>query len=83
MMDKRYDPDDVYEILVQLGRDLTPDEGSIALAAMVVLLAHEVGDATRLHGAVDQARSALAAYRNSLASANPLAFPKSRPHTPS
>jgi Protein of unknown function (DUF2783) len=49
-------PDDFYEALVELHRDLTPDQSRLVNAKLILLLANHVGDPTVLHQAMAKAR---------------------------
>lgn len=49
-------PDDVYEALVQLHRDLTPEQSRLVNAKLILLLANHIGDAAVLREAMDIAR---------------------------
>ena len=47
-------PDDFYEALIALHRDLTPEQSAKVNAKLVLLLANHIGD----HDALDQALAA-------------------------
>src|SRR4051812_32477711 len=49
-------PDDFYEALVELHRDLTPDQSRLVNAKLILLLANHVGDPAVLHQAMAKAR---------------------------
>ena len=49
-------PDDVYEALVQLHRELTPEQSRLVNAKLILLLANHIGDAAVLREAMDIAR---------------------------
>ncbi len=49
-------PDDVYEALVRLHRDLTPEQSRLVNAKLILLLANHIGDAAVLREAMDIAR---------------------------
>ena len=50
-------PDDFYEALIGLHRDLTPEESAKVNAKLVLLLANHVGDMDVLQQALEAARS--------------------------
>ena len=52
-------PDDFYEALVALHRDLTPEQSSLVNARLILLLANHVGDATVLRQAMAKARKGI------------------------
>lgn len=52
-------PDDVYEALVALHRDLTPEQSRLVNAKLILLLANHIGDATVLRQAMDIARGGI------------------------
>ena len=49
-------PDDFYEALIALHRDLTPDESSTVNAKLILLLANHIGDQQVLDEALRAAR---------------------------
>ena len=51
-------PDDFYEALIDMHRDLTDEESEMANAALILLLANHVGDLAVLREAIAAARSA-------------------------
>ncbi|RAI57362.1 DUF2783 domain-containing protein [Roseicella frigidaeris] len=53
-------PDDVYEALVALHRDLTPEQSRLVNAKLILLLANHVGDAEVLRQAMAKARAGIA-----------------------
>jgi hypothetical protein len=52
-------PDDVYEALVALHRDLTPEQSRLVNAKLILLLANHVGDAAVLRQAMAKAREGI------------------------
>ena len=50
-------PDDFYESLIALHRDLTPDESSKVNARLILLLANHIGDHQVLDEALRAARN--------------------------
>ena len=52
-------PDDLYEALVEMHRDLTPDQSRLANAKLILLLANHVGDLAVLHQAMAKAREGI------------------------
>jgi len=50
-------PDDFYEALIELHRDLTPEQSAKVNAKLVLLLANHVGDIDVLRQALDAARN--------------------------
>lgn len=50
-------PDDFYEQLIDMHRDLTEDQSRMVNAKLVLLLANHVGDLTVLRQAMARARS--------------------------
>ena len=54
-------PDDFYEALIDMHRDLTPEQSRLVNAKLVLLLANHVGDADVLHEAMRRARDGVAA----------------------
>ena len=51
------DPDDFYEALVALHRDLTPEQSRLVDAKLILLLAHHIGERAILDAALARARS--------------------------
>ena len=49
-------PDDFYEALVELHRDLTPEQSRLVNAKLILLLANHVGDLAVLRQAMAKAR---------------------------
>ena len=49
-------PDDVYEALVALHRDLTPEQSRLVNAKLILLLANHIGDRQVLDEAIAIAR---------------------------
>jgi hypothetical protein len=49
-------PDDFYQQLIELHRDLTDGESALVNAKLVLLLANHIGDAAVLHAAFAAAR---------------------------
>jgi hypothetical protein len=52
-------PDDFYEALVQLHRELTPEQSRLVNAKLILLLANHIGDAAVLRQAMDIARAGI------------------------
>ena len=52
-------PDDFYEALVALHRDLTPDQSRLVNAKLILLLANHIGDRTVLDAALVKARAGI------------------------
>ena len=52
-------PDDVYEALVALHRDLTPAQSRLVNAKLILLLANHIGDAEVLRQAMARARAGI------------------------
>ena len=50
-------PDDFYEALIELHRDLTPQESAKVNAKLILLLANHVGDMRVLREALEAARA--------------------------
>ena len=50
-------PDDFYEALIDMHRDLTDQESQMANAALILLLANHIGDLGVLREAIDAARA--------------------------
>lgn len=51
-------PDDFYEALIELHRDLTPEQSAKVNAKLILLLANHVGDMQVLREALKAAREA-------------------------
>ncbi|MBW8269571.1 DUF2783 domain-containing protein [Caldovatus aquaticus] len=51
------DPDAFYEALIEMHRDLTPEQSAAANAALILLLANQVGDLAVLRAAMARARA--------------------------
>lgn len=49
-------PDDFYEALIEMHRDLTPEQSQLANARLILLLANHVGDLAVLREAIAHAR---------------------------
>jgi hypothetical protein len=52
-------PDDFYEALVELHRDLTPEQSRLVNAKLILLLANQIGDLNILRAAVAKARKGM------------------------
>lgn len=52
-------PDEVYEALVALHRDLTPEQSRLVNAKLILLLVNHVGDRTIIDEAIARARQGL------------------------
>ena len=52
-------PDDFYEALVDMHRDLTPDQSRLVNAKLILLLANHIGDAAVLRHAMAKARGGI------------------------
>jgi hypothetical protein len=50
------EPDDFYQALIDMHRDLTDAESELANAALILLLANHIGDAAVLREAMSAAR---------------------------
>lgn len=48
-------PDDFYQSLVALHRDLTPEQSSLVNAKLILLLANHIGDEATLRSAMEKA----------------------------
>lgn len=48
-------PDDFYEALIELHRDLTPEQSAAVNARLILLLANHIGDAEVLAQAMERA----------------------------
>lgn len=55
------DADDFYEALIDMHRDLTPDESRLVNAKLILLLANHIGDGKVLHDAMARARDGVGA----------------------
>ena len=53
-------PDDFYEALIEMHRDLTPQQSQLVNAKLILLLANHVGDLTVLREAMAHARDGVA-----------------------
>jgi len=49
-------PDAFYEALIEMHRDLTPDESQMVNAKLILLLSNQIGDLTLLREAMALAR---------------------------
>ena len=54
-------PDDFYQDLIDLHRDLTGEQSALVNAKLILLLANHVGDAAVLRAAIAAAREDIAA----------------------
>ena len=54
------EPDEFYAALMDMHRDLTDDQSARANAALILLLANHIGDATVLREAIAAARTSIA-----------------------
>lgn len=52
-------PDDFYESLIDMHRDLTPEQSQMANARLILLLANHIGDIDVLRSAMSAARAEL------------------------
>jgi len=52
-------PDDFYDELIALHRDLTDEQSALVNARLILLLANHIGDAEVLRAAMDAARGEL------------------------
>ncbi|MBL6078444.1 DUF2783 domain-containing protein [Belnapia sp. T18] len=52
-------PDDVYEALIELHRDLAPEQSRLVNAKLILLLANHIGDAAVLRQAMAKAREGI------------------------
>ena len=50
-------PDDFYQALIDMHRDLTDEQSELANAALILLLANHIGDAVVLREAIAAARA--------------------------
>ena len=57
------DPDEVYDALVTMHRDLTPEQSRLVQAKLVLLLANHIGDRDVLDAAITKAREGVIASR--------------------
>ena len=55
------DADDFYEALIDMHRDLTPDESRLVNAKLILLLANHIGDGEVLRDAMARARDGVGA----------------------
>jgi hypothetical protein len=53
-------PDDFYEALIDMHRDLTPQQSELVNAKLILLLANHVGDLAVLREAMRRARDGVA-----------------------
>ncbi len=56
-------PDDIYEALIEMHRDLTPEQSLLVNARLILLLANQVGDAEVLRAAMQKAREGMGAAK--------------------
>jgi len=54
------EPDEFYEALIEMHRDLTDEQSELANAALILLLANHIGDALVLREAIAAARAGVA-----------------------
>jgi uncharacterized protein DUF2783 len=54
------DPDDFYEALIDVHRDLTPEQSGVVNARLILLLANHIGDLAVLREAMQHARAGVA-----------------------
>ncbi len=52
-------PDDFYEALIEMHRDLSPEQSAAVNARLILLLANHIGDADVLAQAMKRARAGL------------------------
>jgi hypothetical protein len=52
-------PDDFYETLIAMHRDLTDEQSQLVNARLILLLANHIGDPEALREAMDNARAAV------------------------
>jgi hypothetical protein len=52
-------PDDFYEALIEMHRDLDPEQSAAVNARLILLLANHIGDAAVLAQAMQRARAGL------------------------
>jgi adenosine deaminase len=50
------DPDDFYEALIEIHRDLTPEQSHVVNAKLILLLSNHIGDIDILREAMQKAR---------------------------
>ncbi len=50
------DPDDFYEALIEIHRDLTPEQSHVVNAKLILLLSNHIGDMDVLREAMQKAR---------------------------
>ena len=55
-------PDDFYDELIALHRDLTAEQSALVNAKLILLLANHIGDATVLRAAMAAAREEVAPH---------------------
>ncbi len=53
------DPDDFYEALIEMHRDLSDEQSQAVNARLILLLANHIGDGAVLREALQQARASL------------------------
>jgi Protein of unknown function (DUF2783) len=53
-------PDDVYEALINLHRDLTPEQSQLVNAKLILLLINHIGDRAVIDAAFAKARGGIA-----------------------
>jgi hypothetical protein len=56
-------PDDFYEALIDMHRDLAPEQSQLVNAKLILLLANHIGDLEVLRDAMARARHGVAALR--------------------
>ena len=54
------EPDEFYEALIEMHRDLTDQQSELVNAALILLLANHIGDALVLREAIAAARAGIA-----------------------
>ena len=54
------EPDEFYEALIEMHRDLTDEQSELVNAALILLLANHIGDALVLREAIAAARAGIA-----------------------
>jgi Protein of unknown function (DUF2783) len=52
-------PDDFYQLLIDMHRDLTVEQSQLANAKLILLLANHIGDQEVLRDAMERARQGL------------------------
>jgi hypothetical protein len=53
-------PDEVYQMLVDAHRDLSPEQSRLVNSKLILLLANHIGDITALSSAIEAARNGVA-----------------------